>query len=67
VLTLASDQVSLLGMVDLHKSSYISLSDKGRSDGLNMVDPRSDTIWRCGLGGVGVVLVEEVCHSAYGL
>jgi hypothetical protein len=31
--------------------------------GLNM----SGTVWRCGLVGVGVALLEEVCHCGHGL
>ena len=34
---------------------------------LNMLDPGSGTIERCGLVGVGVVLLEEVCHCGSGL
>ena len=30
--------------------------------GLNMLGPGSGTIRRCGLVGVGVALLEEVCH-----
>ena len=30
--------------------------------GLNMIDPWSGTIRRCSLDGVGVALLEEVCH-----
>ena len=34
--------------------------------GLNMPRPRSGTIRKCGLVGVGVVLLEEVCHCGDG-
>ena len=34
--------------------------------GLNMLDPESGTIRRCGLVGVGVALLEEVCHCGVG-
>ena len=30
--------------------------------GLNMLGPGSGTIRKCGLVGVGVALLEEVCH-----
>ena len=30
--------------------------------GLDMLDPERGTIWRYGLVGVGVALLEEVCH-----
>jgi hypothetical protein len=30
--------------------------------GLNVLGPGSGTIWRCGLVGVVVALLEEVCH-----
>ena len=39
----------------------------GLCGGLNMLGPGSATIRRCGLGGVGVALVEEVCHYGHGL
>jgi hypothetical protein len=39
----------------------------GFCGGLNMLDPKSDTIRRCGLVGVGVALMEEVCHCGGGL
>jgi hypothetical protein len=32
-----------------------------------MLDPGSGMIRRCGLVGVGVVLLEEVCHCGHGL
>jgi hypothetical protein len=35
--------------------------------GLNMLIPGSGTIRRCGLVGVGVALLEEVCHCEGGL
>jgi hypothetical protein len=35
--------------------------------GLNMLGSGNSTIWRCGLVGVGVILLEEVCHGGYGL
>jgi hypothetical protein len=34
--------------------------------GLNMFDPGSRTIRRCDSVGVGVVLLEEVCHCRDG-
>ena len=34
---------------------------------LNMLGSGSGTIRRCGLVGVGVALLEEVCHSGDGL
>ena len=34
--------------------------------GLNMLDPGSGTIWKCDLVGVGVALLEEVCHCGVG-
>jgi hypothetical protein len=36
-------------------------------DGLYMLGPGSGTIWRCGLVGVGVALLEWVCHCGSGL
>jgi hypothetical protein len=36
-------------------------------DGLNMRGPGSGTIKRCGLVGVGVTFLEEVCHYENGL
>jgi hypothetical protein len=36
-------------------------------DGLNVVGPRSGTIWRCGLVGVSGPLLEKVCHCGHGL
>jgi hypothetical protein len=35
--------------------------------GLNILDPVSGTIWRYGLVGVGVALLEEVCHCGCSL
>jgi hypothetical protein len=35
--------------------------------GLNMLDPGSGTIRRCGLFGIGVALLEDVCHCGGGL
>jgi hypothetical protein len=35
--------------------------------GLNTLGPWSDTIRRCGLVGVGVALLEEVCHCGHGI
>ena len=35
----------------------------GTSGDLNMLGPVSDTTRRCDLVGVGVPLLEEVCHS----
>jgi len=32
-----------------------------------MLGPGSGTIWRCGLVGLGVALLEEVCHYERGL
>jgi hypothetical protein len=34
---------------------------------LNMLGPGIGTIWRCGLVGIGVVLLEEVYHSGHEL
>ena len=34
-----------------------------RCDGLNMLGPGSGIIEGCGLVGVGVALLEEVCHD----
>jgi hypothetical protein len=34
--------------------------------GLNMLGPGSSTVRKCGLVGVGVALLEEVCHCGYG-
>ena len=34
--------------------------------GLNMFDPGSGTIWKRGLVGTGVDLLEEVCHGGGG-
>ena len=34
--------------------------------GLNMLGPGSSTIMRFGYNGVGVALLEEVCHSGCG-
>ena len=36
-------------------------------DGLNMLGPGNGTIRRCDLVGVGVALLEEVCHCGGGL
>jgi hypothetical protein len=36
------------------------------SYGLNMLDPGSDTIKRCGLVGVGVALLQEECYCGCG-
>ena len=36
-------------------------------DGLYMLGPESGTIRRCGLVGVGVASLEEVCHCGHGL
>ena len=36
--------------------------DNGHRGGLKMLGPGSDTIRRYGLIGVGVALLEEVCH-----
>ena len=33
----------------------------------NMLSPESCTIRMCGLAGVGVALLEEVCHCVSGL
>jgi hypothetical protein len=35
--------------------------------GLNKIGPGSGTIKRCGLIGVGVTLLEEMCHFVGGL
>jgi hypothetical protein len=35
--------------------------------GLKMLGPGSGTIWRYSLVGVGVALMEEVCHCGHGL
>ena len=35
--------------------------------GLNMFGTGSGTIWRCGLVGVGVALMGEICHCGRGL
>jgi hypothetical protein len=45
-------------------SAYRSLSMTG---GLNMLGPGSGNISRCGLVGVGVALLEEMCHCGGGL
>ena len=39
---------------------------EGRCGGLNMLGPGSGTIRRCGLVGVGVALLKEVCHCGSG-
>ena len=36
-------------------------------DGLYTIDPGSGAIWRYDLVGVGVALLEEVCHCGGGL
>jgi hypothetical protein len=36
-------------------------------DGLYILGPRSGTIWRCGLVGIGVTWLEQVCHCEYRL
>jgi hypothetical protein len=36
-------------------------------DGLNKFSSGSGTIKNCGLVGVGVALLEEVCHCGHGL
>ena len=41
---------------------YISLCG-----GLNILGPESGTIWRYGLVGVGVALLEWVCHCGHGI
>jgi hypothetical protein len=38
----------------------------GQCGGLNKIGPGSDIIRRCGLAGVGVTLLEEVCHFGGG-
>ena len=35
--------------------------------GMNMIGPGSGTIMSCGLVGVGVALLEEMCHCGVGL
>ena len=39
----------------------LTIKDNDRA-GLNVLGPESDTIRRCGLVGVDVALLEEVCH-----
>jgi hypothetical protein len=39
----------------------------GMCGSLNMLGPESGTIRRCGLVGVGVASLEEVCHCGHGL
>jgi hypothetical protein len=39
----------------------------GSCGGLNILGPGSGTTWRCCLFGVGVALLEEVCHCGHGL
>ena len=39
----------------------------GCHDGLYLLGPGSGTIFRCGLVGVGVALLEEECHCGHGL
>jgi hypothetical protein len=38
----------------------------GNCGGLNILVPETGTIWRCGLVGVGIVLLEEICHCRSG-
>jgi hypothetical protein len=38
----------------------------GACGGLNMLGPGSSTIWRYGLVGISVALLEEVCHCGCG-
>jgi hypothetical protein len=47
--------------------SYSMGTDIPHCDGLYMLGPGSGTIWRCGLIGVGVALLEYVCHCGHGL
>ena len=56
-------------------SFYLSISDCNSTPvtqtdiicgGLNMLDPESGTIRSCGLVGVDVALLEEVCHCGGG-
>jgi hypothetical protein len=35
-------------------------------DGFYILGPESGTIWRCGLGGIGVYWLEWVCHCGCG-
>lgn len=46
------------------KSSIRSISTYG---GWNMLGPGSSTIKSCGLVGIGVVLMEKVCHCGVGV
>jgi hypothetical protein len=41
--------------------------EKEHCGGLNMIGPGSVTLRRCGLVGVGVALLEEVCFCRCGL
>lgn len=34
--------------------------------GLNMLGPRSGTVRRCGLVGIGMALIQKVCHCGSG-
>jgi hypothetical protein len=36
-------------------------------DGMSMLGPESGTIRSCGLVGLGVALLEEICHCGLGL
>jgi hypothetical protein len=43
------------------------LAKESRCDGLYMLGPGSGTTRRCSLVGVGVGLLEQVCHCECGL
>ena len=49
------------------RSSVLAASIFTNCGGLNMLGPGRGTIRRCGLVGVGVALLEEVCHCGHGL
>ena len=54
----------------LPPGTYSKLSfmmDYSLCDGLHMLGPGSGTIRKCGPVGVGVTLLEEVCHCGCGL
>ena len=50
----------------LSEASLMTIAVGRTCDGLNMLGPGSGTIRRCGLVGVGVALLEEVCHCGGG-
>jgi hypothetical protein len=44
------------------KATYRKKKEYIGCDSLYMLGPGGGTIWKCGLIGVGVALLKEVCH-----